>query len=169
MRYNPSSGSTSCLPRENDATVMKRIVDKAFIVRVPLPLAWNHLAEIEKWPSWAKHIRSVVKSPPGPLCLATQGTLRLSNGVKTAFRMTEFEPLKHWKWVGKFLGATIFYDHIFTVSETPTENPGGTTIRFVVDAEGWSLPLVGGIFARIYRKNRDRAVPLLIREIEARK
>jgi hypothetical protein len=143
---------------------MKRIVDKVFTVRAPLALAWDHLAEIEKWPSWARHIRSVVKSPPGPLCLESQGTLRLSNGVKTSFRMTEFEPLRHWKWVGKFLGAAISYDHIFTESA-----PAQTTIRFVVDAEGWPVPLIAGIFGRIYRGNLNRAVPLLIREIEAHK
>ena len=56
----------------------------------------------------------------------------------------------------------VAYDHIFSES-----GPAQTTIRFVVDAEGWSLPLVGGIFRRIYRKNLDRAVPLLIQEIEA--
>jgi uncharacterized membrane protein len=143
---------------------MKRIVDKTFSVRAPLALAWDHLAEVEKWPSWAKHIRSVVKSPPGPLCSESQGTFRLSNGVKTSFRMTEFEPLKHWKWVGKFLGAAILYDHIFTKSASAQ-----TTIRFVVDADGWSVPLIAGIFGRIYRRNLDRAVPLLIREIEAHK
>ena len=143
---------------------MKRIVDKVFTVQAPLELAWDHLANVEEWPSWAKHIRSVEKSPPGPLCAVSMGTLRLSNGVKTAFRMTEFEPLKHWRWTGKFLGAQIHYDHIFTES-----GPGQTMLRFVVDAEGWSVPLVGGIFGRIYRKNLDRAVPLLIWEIEARK
>lgn len=77
--------------------------------------------------------------------------------------MVEFEPLKHWKWVGKFLGAEIRYDHIFTES-----GPAQTTMRFGVDAEGWSVPLVAGIFGRIYRRNLDRAVPLLIQEIEAR-
>lgn len=141
---------------------MKRIVDKVFTVRAPLALAWDHFAEVENWPSWARHIRSVVKSPPGPLCAESQGALRLSNGVKTAFRMAEFEPLRHWKWVGRFLGAEISYDHIFTES-----GPEQTTMRFVVDAEGWSVPLVGGVFGRIYRRNLDRAVPLLIREIEA--
>ena len=141
---------------------MKRIVDKVFTVRAPLALTWDHLAKVEKWPSWAKHIRSVVKSPPGPLCSESQGTFRLSNGLTTAFRMAEFEPLRHWKWVGIFLGAEISYDHIFTES-----GPGQTTMRFVVDAEGWSVPLVGGVFGRLYRRNLDRAVPLLIREIEA--
>lgn len=142
---------------------MKRIIDKLFSVRAPLALAWDHLAEIEKWPSWAKHIRSVEKSPSGPLCATSKGTLRLSNGVKTGFRMKEFDPPRHWKWVGKFLGSEIIYDHIFI-----EEGPSQTMIRFVVDGDGWSLPLIGGIFGRIYHRNLERAVPLLVQEINAR-
>ena len=141
---------------------MQRLVDKLFTVRAPLEFAWDHLAEVEKWPSWAKHIRSVEKVPPGPLCAASHGVLHLSNGIKTTFRMTEFEPPRHWKWVGSFLAVEVEYDHIFTAN-----GPTQTTVRFVVDAEGWSLPLVGGIFGRVYRRNLDRAVPLLVQEIEA--
>jgi hypothetical protein len=36
---------------------MKRIVERVFTVRAPLALVWGHLAAVEKWPSWAKHIR----------------------------------------------------------------------------------------------------------------
>ena len=141
---------------------MKRVIDKSFIVCAPLETAWNHVAEVEKWPSWAKHIRSVVKSPPGPLSSVSCGTLKLANGVKTPFQMIEFEPLRHWKWVGPFLGLQIHYNHIFFQNE-----PGKTKIRFTVDATGGPGVLLRGIFARIYRKNLERAVPLLIQEIEA--
>lgn len=89
--------------------------------------------------------------------------LRLSNGAKSSFRMTEFDPLRHWKWVGRFLGSEIIYDHIFI-----EEGPSQTMIRFVVDANGWSLPFIGGIFGRIYRRNLEQAVPLLVQEINAK-
>lgn len=141
---------------------MKRIVDKSFTARAPVEATWNHLAEIEKWPSWAKHIHSVAKSPPGSLSLQSQGTIKLSNGLKMTFRMTEFVPQQHWKWVGSIAGAEIHYDHIFI--ERAAQQ---TTIRFVVDAEGWWVPLFGGIFGRVYRRNLNRAVPLLVQEIEA--
>ena len=140
---------------------LKRVVEKSFIVRAPLEVAWNHISEVEKWPSWAKHIRSVAKSPPGPLSLHSRGTLKLTNGVKTTFKMIEFEPLRHWKWVGPFLGLQIHYDHIFSRDE-----PGRTKICFTVDATGGPGVVFRGIFARIYRKNLERAVPLLIQEIE---
>lgn len=76
--------------------------------------------------------------------------------------MAEFEPPRHWKWVGSFWGSEIYYDHIFTESAA-----GQTTINFVVDAEGWTAKPFGGIFGWIYGKNLDRAVPLLVEEIEA--
>ena len=140
---------------------MKRVVDKCFVVRAPLEVAWNYVAEVEKWPTWARHIRSVRKVPPGPLSSGSRGTLRLANGITTTFEMIEFERLQHWKWTGHFLRAQILYDHIFAQAE-----PGRTTIRFTVDINGRLGVLIGGIFGRIYRKNLDRAVPLLVRQIE---
>ena len=140
---------------------MKRIIDNSFVVRAPLEVAWNHVADIENWPSWAKHIRSVVTLPPGPLSLKTRCTITLSNGLKSTFTMTEFDPMQHWKWASRVFGSEVHYDHIFAESE------GQTRIRFVIDAHGWSVGLLGGIFASIYRKNLDRAVPLLVQEIEA--
>jgi hypothetical protein len=107
--------------------ILKRVVDKSFVVRAPLEVAWNHLAQIEAWPSWAKHIRSVVKSPPGPLSGDTHGTLQLTNGVRSTFRMVEFEPPRHWKWAGSFLRSQILYDHIFS-----EDKQNQTTIRFTV-------------------------------------
>ncbi len=142
--------------------ILKRIVEKSFIVRAPLEVAWNHLARVEEWPSWAKHIRSAEQSPPGALSLHSRATLRLTNGVRTTFQMIEFDPPRHWKWTGSFLGSRVLYDHIFSQNE-----PRRTTIRFTVDVAGGLGSLLSGIFGRIYRRNLERAVPLLVREIEA--
>lgn len=76
--------------------------------------------------------------------------------------MIEFDPTRHWKWAGSFLGSQILYDHIFSQTE-----PGQTSVRFTVDVDGGPGALLRGIFGRIYRKNLERAVPLLVQEIEA--
>ena len=76
--------------------------------------------------------------------------------------MIEFNAPRHWKWVGSFLGSQILYDHIFSQTD-----PGQTTVRFTVDVGGGPGALLRGIFGRIYRKNLERAVPLLVQEIEA--
>jgi len=141
---------------------MRRIVDRTFEVRARLETAWKVLADLESWPSWAPHIRSVEKSPPGPLGPDTRGALVLSTGIRSTFRMTEFVPGRSWIWVGPFLGSEIRYGHEFT------PGTGTTRIRFVVDARGWSLVLVGWLFGRIYRRNLERAIPRLIERIERR-
>jgi len=82
--------------------------------------------------------------------------------MTSTFKMTEFAPPRHWKWRGSLLGAEIYYDHVF--SEVA---PGETGVRFTVDASGWQVAILGGIFASIYRRNLRRAIPLLITEIEA--
>jgi carbon monoxide dehydrogenase subunit G len=140
---------------------MRRILEREFTVGVPLHRAWDHLAAIENWPSWAGHIRSVEKQPDGPLCAETTGTIRLTNGFASTFVMTELNPPRSWKWVGPFLGCRIHYDHVLAEIDEHQ-----TRITFVLDAEGWSVPIVAGLFARVYRKNLERAIPNLIAEME---
>jgi polyketide cyclase/dehydrase/lipid transport protein len=143
---------------------VKRLIDQSFRVKASLSVAWNHLARIEDWPTWARHIRSVARTPPGPLSIRTCGTILLSNGISTTFKMIEFEPMRHWKWRASFLGARIDYDHAFAEAD-----PGRTEVRFTIDASGWQVPFIGPIFAGIYRRNLRRAIPLLIAEIESKR
>jgi hypothetical protein len=63
--------------------------------------------------------------------------------------------------VGSLLGSPILYDHVFSQTE-----PGQTTVRFTVDIGGGPGALLRGL-GQIYRKNLERAVPLLVQEIEA--
>ena len=142
---------------------MKRLIEESFGVAVPLSLAWDHLAQVENWPTWAKHIKSVIRTPAGPLSMETQATVRLTNGITSTFKIIELAPPRHWKWHGSLLGARIYYDHVF--SEVA---PSETGLRFTVDASGWQVAILGRIFASIYRRNLRRAIPLLIAEIEAR-
>ena len=129
---------------------------------MPLRLAWDHLAQVENWRTWAKHIKSVVRTPAGPLSIDTLATVRLTNGMTSTFKMIEFAPPSHWKWSGSLVGAQIYYDHVF--SEIA---PSQTRVGFTVDASGWQAAFLGGIFANIYRRNLRSAIPLLIAEIEA--
>ena len=141
---------------------MKRLIDESFEIAVPQSLAWDHLAQVENWSTWAKHIKSVVRTPAGLLSIDTQATVHLTNGMTSTFKMIEFAPPRHWKWSGSLLGAQIYYDHVF--SEVA---PGQTGVRFTVDASGWQVAILGGIFANIYRRNLRSAIPLLVAEIES--
>jgi len=140
---------------------MPPLINRTFVVDVPLETAWHHLARVEAWPSWAKHIKAVELTPPGEVVPQSQGVLHLHNGLTTCFQMQEFRPFDHWKWVGSLLWLTIFYDHIF-VAVTSQQ----TQLTFLVEASGWGVPLFGRLFAAVYNQNLDTAIPYLIAEFK---
>ena len=81
--------------------------------------------------------------------------------MKSTFQMTEFNPKHNWKWFGPFLWLTVHYDHRF---ESVTGNQ--TRVRFVLDASGFGVGFFGPLFARIYSRNLERSIPLLIEAME---
>jgi hypothetical protein len=142
---------------------MRWLVRRAFEVAVPAQRAWDHLATPSAWPSWAKHIRSIETTPPGPIGPETEGLIRLTNGVRSRFRMTELVPPERWTWVGRFLWLRIRYDHVFERIDASR-----TRIRFEVGVSGLGSGSLGRLFAAIYEKNLDRAIPNLVAEMEGR-
>jgi len=135
---------------------------REFTVNLSVEKAWQHLARVEQWPSWAKHIDQVEVQPPGELGPQSTGRLHLSNGLKPVFRMTEFNPHRNWKWVGGFLWLTVYYDHLFDEL-----NPTQTRLTWVIEAKGLGASVLGRLFANIYSKSLDRAIPLLVEEMNA--
>src|SRR5438309_9513129 len=88
------------------------LLRREFTVELPIEKAWQHLARLEQWPSWARHIRQIKVEPPGELTATSQGSLHLKNGLKPRFKVTEFNPHRSWNWVGGCLWATVHYDHL---------------------------------------------------------
>jgi hypothetical protein len=140
--------------------VMVTLLRREFTVDVPLGTAWQQLAQVEEWPSWAKHIKQVEVRPAGKLGPQSTGIIHLSNGFKSAFKMTEFNPRRNWKWVGRFFWLTIHYDHHFEEL-----NPTQTKLTWVVGGAGFGVSVFGRFFAKIYNQNLDQAIPLLIDEM----
>jgi hypothetical protein len=141
---------------------MVTLIQREFTVGVPLQKAWEHLARVEQWPSWAAHIKRIDLEPPGQLGPQSTGVIHLANGMKPAFRMTEFKPPRNWKWVGAFLWLTVIYDHQF--EELDAQH---TKLKFIVQATGFGASILGRLFAKIYRGNLETAIPLLIAEMNA--
>ena len=52
---------------------MVDLVKREFEVDIPLATAWKHLAQVEQWPSWARHIKHVELNPKGELTPGTVG------------------------------------------------------------------------------------------------
>jgi hypothetical protein len=89
------------------------LVRREFIVEAPRQRAWDHLANVEAWTSWARHIKRVTLDPPGPLTSRSAGSFRLAGAARSTFRMEQYEPPTRWQWVGRFLAADVHYDHRF--------------------------------------------------------
>jgi hypothetical protein len=133
---------------------------REFMVQLPAERAWQYLARVEQWPSWAKHIKRVELEPAGELGLNSTGRMVLTNGLKPAWTVTAFNPFRNWVWVGDFLWLDIYYDHRFEEL-----NPTQTKITFALEASGFGKSLFGRLFAKIYSKTLDRAIALLVQEM----
>ncbi len=144
------------------STAPRLLLQRTLETGAPAKVAWEHLARVEDWPSWARHMRSACLEPEGqPLGPDSSGVFILKPGIPTRFAMTQWEPPSRWKWHGAFLWLDVGYDHRFE----PLPD-GGTRIVLEVEASGFGVSLLGPLFARIYARNLDRALPLLAAELE---
>jgi hypothetical protein len=64
---------------------MITLLQREFTVDVGLQRAWDHLARIEQWPNWARHIKQIELRPPGKLGPQSTGVIHLTNGIKSAW------------------------------------------------------------------------------------
>ena len=119
-------------------------------------LAWS------SGPARARHIKRINLEPPGQLGPQSAGVLHLANGMKPAFRVTEFNPPRNWIWVGRFLWLTVIYDHKFEELDA-----GHTKVTFIVQGTGFGASVLGPLFAKLYRGSLEKAIPLLIAEMNA--
>jgi hypothetical protein len=138
-----------------------RLLRRDFEVAVPLPEAWRHLARVAEWPRWAAHIRRIELSPPGDIGPDSAGRIVLRNGIRSTFRVSELQPGRRWKWVGPFLWLTVHYDHRFEALDARR-----TRLTWTVDAEGFGAGVLGRIFAAVYARDLDRAIPALVASLE---
>ncbi len=141
---------------------VRSLLRRTLELSIPPEAAWAHLSRVEAWPSWARHLRSARLEPPGLLGPASSGVFVLGPGIPTRFAMTEWDPPRRWKWHGRFLWLRVGYDHRFE----PLPG-GGTRLVLEVDASGPAAGSLGRLFARVYGRNLDRALPLLAAEMEA--
>jgi len=58
---------------------MVTLIERQFTVAAPLSRAWEHLACVEQWPSWATHIKRLELNPPGDLGPQSTGVLPTPN------------------------------------------------------------------------------------------
>jgi len=140
---------------------MREVLREQVTVDRPDTVAWNHLAELERWPTWAGHIRSMDPSPPGTLTGSTTIVLHMRIGAKTTMKVTEFEPPRRWVWEGRSFGTLIRFEHRFEPL-----GDGRTRIWFLAWMSGPFARPGGWWFGRMMRRYLSVGFPKLKAEIE---
>jgi hypothetical protein len=135
---------------------MTILLRRQFAVDLPIAQAWQHLARAERWPRRAEHIRHLALQPPGGVGPS------LSNGVKSTLTMTELNLHRNWTWVGRLLWLTIAFDHRFE-ARSPTQ----TRLMWIVAAQELGVSVFRRLLAQCYGQHLDRAMPLLVEEMQA--
>lgn len=142
---------------------MREVLREEITVDRPDTVAWDHMAQLEQWPTWGHHIRRMTPSPPGPLSDSTSVLLHMRNGARTTMVVTEFEPPRRWVWEGRsFMTVTRFEHRFEPVGE------GRTRILFLAWMGGPMARPVGWMFGRMMRRYLARGLPKLKAEIEER-
>lgn len=141
---------------------MSEVVREQVIVDRSPSAAWNHLAHLENWPSWAGHIKRMEPTPRGDLTASTQVILHMRAGPRNKMIVTEYDPPHRWVWEGRSFGVTTRFEHKF---EAIDENR--TRIWFLAGMSGPLSFLTGGLFGRMMHRYLTRALPKLKSEMEA--
>lgn len=131
------------------------LLRRDFSVDLPLDAAWRAFADVATWPTWARHLRRVRVTPPGPISATSVGTLSFRPAGRSGFRVSACDEPNHWEWVGKVLWLTIRYDHRFAA------NGDTTRMTWTVSEEGGRRSPLGRLFASAYGRMVDRAIPRL--------
>jgi hypothetical protein len=135
---------------------MKRLLQRTFPVEAAAERAWAELIAAERWPRWARHLASVKVTPPGPVGPGSSATLRLRNRTRARVRVTQFQDGRRFRWEGSFLWLGLGYDHVITTDDT-----GRVHITFTVEGAGVGVDTIGRLFASVYARQLDRAIPRL--------
>lgn len=132
------------------------LVERSFEVRVRHERTWELLAEVERWPEWAPHIRTA-NLEGGGLGPESEGRFTFRPGGSARFRMTSWRPPASWTWHGRALGLPIDYHHHFQALDG-----GRTRLTWTVELAGARVGLRAKAFARAYGRNLDRAWPAFV-------
>lgn len=132
------------------------LVERSFEIAVPVDRAWDLLAQVERWPEWAPHIRTA-HVEGAPVGARSEGWFRFRPVGSAHFAMTTWRPPMSWTWRGRALGLSIDYHHHFQAVGTER-----TRLTWVVELADGGPGLRAKAFARTYGRNVDRAWPSFV-------
>jgi hypothetical protein len=138
------------------AVMTHTLLERSFEVEAPVVVVWGLLADVERWPEWAPHLRSarLERSPLGP---DVAGRFGLRPFGTARFVMTSWQPPRSWTWQGAAFGIPIAYHHAFE----PVDDKRAR-LTWTVELLAERVGIRARLFARIYARNVDRAWPSFV-------
>ena len=134
---------------------MAELLRRDFTVEASLDRAWQELSDVATWPRWAPHLRRATVEPAGPVGPTSVGRLTFRPIGSSRFQVTSYVEGARWEWIGKVLRLTIRYDHRFV------EEGGRTRLTWTVAEDSTRRSIRGRLFAAMYARLVDRAIPRL--------
>ena len=131
------------------------LLRREFPVDVPVATAWQEFSDVAAWPEWAPHLRRVTVTPPGLVGPHSTGRLSFRPVGQSDFRVSSYAEGAGWEWVGKVLWLTIRYDHRCVADGAQTR------MTWTVSEDGDGRSVLGRVFAAVYARLVDRAIPRL--------
>src|ERR671910_3602721 len=133
------------------------LVERVFALGLPADTVWALLAQVERWPEWAPHMRRARLDGKAALGPDSEGEFRFRPVGSGNFQMTAWEPPHLWTWRGQAVGLQIMYHHHFEAVRGPA-----TRLRWVVELAEGRRGLRANVFARVYGRIIDRAWPRFV-------
>lgn len=138
------------------------LLRRDFTVEAPLDTAWRAFADVAAWPAWAPHLRRVTVTPPGLIGPTSVGSLSFRPIGRSGFRISAYDMGARWEWIGNVLWLRIRYDHRFAADGDRTR------LTWTVTEDGARPSVMGRLFASVYARLVDRAIPRLQAQLASR-
>ena len=74
------------------------------VIEAPIERAWELLIELEQWPKWGPSVTGMRTSAGEGsrwLSRGLKGEVQLAGLVWAPFVVTDFEPLRRWRWLAR--------------------------------------------------------------------
>jgi uncharacterized protein YndB with AHSA1/START domain len=152
------SGSRSPAARVDVDHQAPLVVSSEAEITAPPEALWDVIADLESWPEWSPHVRSL--EVEGPVRPGTQ--FRWKAGPTITSTLREVERPGRIAWVGKTFGVTAV--HVWSFER----RGGGTLARTSESWDGLLPRVLRGPLRRSLQKTLDESLSLLATEAERR-
>ncbi len=107
---------------------------------------WNHLADIERWPTMTASVTRVERLGDAPFGQGSQARVHQPKLQPAVWTVTAFEPGASFVWESRGPGVVTTGGHYVTPAGD------GSAVRLTLDQKGPAAPLIGLLYGRLTRR-----------------